>query len=88
MASVAVLLLMKYRVKLEWRMAKGKPFDWKGCLAYAAAMICLTFGASELASAPALAGPGVTTRATAGVGTTGTGAGTAAGGGTGGSYWL
>ena len=56
LASVGVLLLMKYRVRLEWRRAQGKPFDWKGCLAYAAAMTCLTFGASELASAPALAG--------------------------------
>jgi MFS family permease len=53
---VGVLLLMKCRVKLEWRMAKGKPFDWKGCLVYAAAMTCLTFGSSELASAPAMAG--------------------------------
>ena len=56
MASVAVLLLMKYRVKLEWRMAKGKPFDWTGCLVYAAAMTALTFGSSELSSAPAMAG--------------------------------
>ena len=54
-ASVVVLLLMKYRVKLEWRMAQGKPFDWKGCLVYAAAMTALTFGSSELAVAPALA---------------------------------
>ena len=56
LASVGVLLLMKYRVKLEWRMAKGKPFDWKGCCIYAGAMTALTFGSSELADAPALAG--------------------------------
>ena len=37
-------------------MAKGKPFDWKGCCIYAGAMTALTFGSSELADAPALAG--------------------------------
>ena len=56
LASVAVLLLMKYRVKLEWRMAQGKPFDWKGCAIYAAAMTALTFGSSELAVSPVMAG--------------------------------
>ena len=55
LASLLVFLLMKHRVKLEWRVAKGQPFDWKGCCLYAASMTALTFGSSELAASPVLA---------------------------------
>lgn len=53
LASAGVFLLMKYCVKLEWRVAEGKPFDWSGCLIYGLAMTALTFGSSELAEHPA-----------------------------------
>lgn len=56
LAALGAFLLMKYCVNLEWRTAKGRPFDWKGCGIYACAMAALTFGASELAENPLLAG--------------------------------
>ena len=56
LASLGVLLLMAYFVKLDWRTAKGRPFDWGGCLIYGLAMTALTFGSSELADHPVLAG--------------------------------
>ncbi|MDR1776723.1 MAG: MFS transporter [Desulfovibrio sp.] len=51
-AMAAALLLMKLSVKLEWRTAKGQPFDFRGCTLYALAMTALTFGASTLAFHP------------------------------------
>ncbi|WP_291438983.1 MFS transporter [Desulfovibrio sp.] len=56
LTSVGVLLLMKYFVKLDWRTAKGRPFDWTGCFIYGLAMTALTFGSSELAGYPVMAG--------------------------------
>lgn len=56
LACVGVFLLMRCAVRLDWSPAKDKSFDWKGCSVYAAAMTALTFGSSELADAPALAG--------------------------------
>ncbi|MDR2054901.1 MAG: MFS transporter [Desulfovibrio sp.] len=52
----AAFLIMKYCVKLEWRTAEGQPFDLRGCAVYALAMTALTFGASELAHRPLVAG--------------------------------
>ena len=56
LACVGVFLLMRCAVRLDWSPAKDKSFDWKGCSVYAAAMTALTFGSSEMADAPALAG--------------------------------
>lgn len=56
LTSLGVLLLMKYCVKLDWRTAKGRPFDWGGCIIYGLAMTALTFGSSELADYPVMAG--------------------------------
>ncbi|MDR1660353.1 MAG: MFS transporter [Desulfovibrio sp.] len=56
LAVAAAFLIMKYCVTLEWRIARGQPFDLRGCAVYALAMISLTLGASELAHSPVVAG--------------------------------
>lgn len=48
LASAGVFLLMKYFVRLEWRVAPDRRFDREGCLLYAAAMAALVFGAACL----------------------------------------
>ena len=47
-AAVVAWFLMHHNLREEWQLARGEPFDWKGCLGYASFMACLTFGASFL----------------------------------------
>ncbi|MDR3357994.1 MAG: MFS transporter [Desulfovibrio sp.] len=56
LSMVAAFLIMKYCVRLEWRTARGQPFDVRGFAVYALSMVALTFGASELAHRPVIAG--------------------------------
>ena len=51
-AGGLALCIMLLRVRLEWRTAEGASFDWSGCVLYALAMTCLTFGASHIGDAP------------------------------------
>jgi MFS family permease len=55
-ASAANALLMFCSVKTEWRISKGEPFDWQGCLYYAAAMSVLVYGSTLLHSSLQLGG--------------------------------
>jgi MFS family permease len=55
LTMTAAFLLMKFRVKLEWRTTEGQSFDLRGCAVYALSMSALTFGASELAHRPVAA---------------------------------
>ncbi|MGD9971597.1 MAG: MFS transporter [Desulfatirhabdiaceae bacterium] len=46
--GVASFILVSWKLRGEWADAKGEPFDWKGSLVYAIAIILLVFGAANL----------------------------------------
>lgn len=56
LAALAAMLLTVFRVRMEWRPARGEHFDTGGCVIYACCMAALTIGASELADYPGLGG--------------------------------
>ncbi len=41
-------VLVGWKLRGEWADAKGEPFDWKGAITYACAMVLLIVGASNL----------------------------------------
>lgn len=52
-ASLIVFMLMKFTVSHDWRTAKGKAFDWTGCLLYGISAGSLTMGVFLLGNMPA-----------------------------------
>ncbi len=47
--GLIILSLVALRLKGEWADAAGEPFDWRGAVIYAVAIICLMYGISSLA---------------------------------------
>lgn len=52
LAALGAMLITVFRVRMEWRPARGEHFDTSGCLIYGCCMAALTIGASELADYP------------------------------------
>lgn len=46
--GISALLLVFTRLRGEWRSARGEPFDLRGSLVYAGAIVLLTLGSSHL----------------------------------------
>lgn len=46
--GILTLIVTSTRLRGEWAEARGEPFDWKGGLVYAGAILLLIFGASNL----------------------------------------
>ena len=46
--GVAVFFISRAKLRGEWAEAKGEPFDWRGSLLYAGAILLLISGASNL----------------------------------------
>ncbi|MEI6258566.1 MAG: MFS transporter [Deltaproteobacteria bacterium] len=46
--GVSSFFLVSWKLRGEWADAKGEPFDWKGAVLYACAIVLLIFGAANL----------------------------------------
>lgn len=55
LAALGVFALMKFGVGHEWRPARDRAFDWRGCLLYGLAMAALTLAGALLAGRPSIA---------------------------------
>ncbi len=51
--GILTFLISWARLRGDWADARGEPFDWRGSLLYALALLLLIGGASNLASGPA-----------------------------------